>query len=518
MTPSAVRHWCSSSSSNSNNNSNNSSSYSCFFFSTRRYQKRRKPRRIKILNFLLVAVTAIIPLIVLSIPASHTQQASSSSSSQEGVAIGDHDVPRISSLSLLAANHEGGAGGKVQKSASSSTLLLPREFLTSRSHHHLHHHYDKQGPQQEDVVMHDFGDPTYSAASAASSTLFVPLLQDRQHISSPPPPPPLVQQQLPVVLYPYVTMGSMGRQDATVALDGLLESPLVTLISNLSATTLVEMEQEKNVVWVADQGAARAPLPIWCRNFVQVIKDVQRQHQQQQSQQEQHQQQQQQPPVLFSWPVHIVQVSSDSTSFSPCKAATEKLLQPQHVSFFKRSMIVDRYWNESLQWVNTGRFLQNTYTQQGVLHHLGMPVRTDIVQALESHLLLADNSNNSSSSSSKMTLASAIEELPRNTDVAHFWPLHDSRVDEVNRDDGRLRDAVSHAIADLHNATIPDRSSDKNSNIQHSRRRALRLFVDTVGAGREEGRHTVQVEYVRQLLDTKIVVVAQRDGWEDHYR
>jgi hypothetical protein len=327
-------------------------------------------------------------------------------------------------------------------------------------------------------------------------------------------------------------MGSMGKQDATVALDGLKESPRVVLVSNLSSAISIidsNSNSKNNVVWVADQGAARAPLPIWCRNFVQFIKDVQMQHQQQQQRQVAGgggggREKRDEPPQLlqFSWPrVHIVQVSDDSTLFAPCKAATEKLLQsPKNaVSFFKRSLIVDRSWNDTLQWVNTGRFLQNAYTKQGRLQHLGMPVRTDIVQAIESQLLLllraaADN---------KMTLAHAIEEeLPRTTDVAHFWPLQDDRVDgTVNRDDGRLRDTVSRAIADLRNVTIiadDSRNNNSSSNTHDHHHRALRLFVDTVGSGREEGRNTVQIDYVRQLLDTKIVVVAQRDGWEDHYR
>jgi spore maturation protein CgeB len=41
---------------------------------------------------------------------------------------------------------------------------------------------------------------------------------------------------------------------------------------------------------------------------------------------------------------------------------------------------------------------------------------------------------------------------------------------------------------------------------------------DFVSSGGKVGRVNVADEYVKALLTTKIVVVAQRDNWEDHYR
>jgi hypothetical protein len=132
-----------------------------------------------------------------------------------------------------------------------------------------------------------------------------------------------------------------------------------------------------------------------------------------------------------------------------------------------------------------------------------------------------DNNNNNNITNRRQQQQQQYQQQQQQQEKQN-WPLQDDRVDgTVNRDDGRLRDTVSRAIADLRNVTIiadDSRNNNNSSNTHDQHHRALRLFVDTVGAGREEGRNTVQIDYVRQLLDTKIVVVAQRDGWEDHYR
>lgn len=44
------------------------------------------------------------------------------------------------------------------------------------------------------------------------------------------------------------------------------------------------------------------------------------------------------------------------------------------------------------------------------------------------------------------------------------------------------------------------------------------IFVDVTGKAEDKGRNEAQYEYLSKLLDSKIVVVAQKDRWEDHYR
>lgn len=47
---------------------------------------------------------------------------------------------------------------------------------------------------------------------------------------------------------------------------------------------------------------------------------------------------------------------------------------------------------------------------------------------------------------------------------------------------------------------------------------ALQVFVGLAGNKAETGRRQVQSAYIDTMLDSKITVVTQRDGWEDHYR
>lgn len=43
-------------------------------------------------------------------------------------------------------------------------------------------------------------------------------------------------------------------------------------------------------------------------------------------------------------------------------------------------------------------------------------------------------------------------------------------------------------------------------------------YVGLAGNAATEGRRQVQSVYIETMLDSKIVVVTQRDKWEDHYR
>ena len=48
--------------------------------------------------------------------------------------------------------------------------------------------------------------------------------------------------------------------------------------------------------------------------------------------------------------------------------------------------------------------------------------------------------------------------------------------------------------------------------------RPLRAFVGVAGADNRAGRRWVHPHHVKRLLQSKIVVVAQRDEWVGHYR
>ena len=88
--------------------------------------------------------------------------------------------------------------------------------------------------------------------------------------------------------------------------------------------------------------------------------------------------------------------------------------------------------------------------------------------------------------------------------MAHFWPRTGQDDWKVTRGQGsQLRNAVSEA---LHQAFV--QSNNKQWNV----------FVGLTGQAKDAGRNQAQPAYLTKLLDSRIVVVAQKDGWEDHYR
>ena len=98
-------------------------------------------------------------------------------------------------------------------------------------------------------------------------------------------------------------------------------------------------------------------------------------------------------------------------------------------------------------------------------------MRTDTIKALQ-EVLTKRNLN----------LTAPLEELERHLDVAHFWPVDRG---SVRKPFSILRTQVSRVVTDL--------AKQKN----------LTAFV---------GRRGVKLEYIKALLDSKIVVVAQRDN------
>jgi hypothetical protein len=102
----------------------------------------------------------------------------------------------------------------------------------------------------------------------------------------------------------------------------------------------------------------------------------------------------------------------------------------------------------------------------------------------------------------------------RPRDVAHFWSI------QPNEPYAELRNEVTKVVLSLNNSTTTTTNATTTNQIQnHTRQRTpLQVLGDVVSANGSKGRTTAQAAYVDALLTTKIVVVAQRDAWEDHYR
>mmetsp|Transcript_74246 Transcript_74246/g.215133 ORF Transcript_74246/g.215133 Transcript_74246/m.215133 type:complete len:201 (+) Transcript_74246:1597-2199(+) len=117
-------------------------------------------------------------------------------------------------------------------------------------------------------------------------------------------------------------------------------------------------------------------------------------------------------------------------------------------------------------------------------------VRSDIVQAFEEE------------HSRRQVDWTNVSLVNRPIDVIHHWPVPLKRqIGNPEASQRNLRNQVSYTLHKF-------RKSHPIYQIQCG-------LQGSVGS---QGRRQVQDEYIQSMLDSKVIVVAQRDGWEDHYR
>jgi SAM-dependent methyltransferase len=267
---------------------------------------------------------------------------------------------------------------------------------------------------------------------------------------------------IPVVVWPYVTTGVQTAEHKHVEENGINESPFLFLSQDL-------YDVHSNVVWVGDTGSG-AGWNLWCEEFLRVINNTQVFRAQR--------------GRPLQWPIYIVDFT-DQASLQRCKNI-ERFMGREYVSYATRSMGKDRRWDAKRNWVKMGHLLE-TKLQDGTFYgHIPLIVRTDTIVSLQASLKKRGHD-----------LTYPIETYTRSTDVIHLWPMNSTKV---NYQYGSLRTEVSNLTIHL---------GDKYN---------LSTFVGLAGKPLREGRRDVEDEYIERLLDTKIVALAQRDFWEDHYR
>ena len=158
-----------------------------------------------------------------------------------------------------------------------------------------------------------------------------------------------------------------------------------------------------------------------------------------------------------------------------------------NIRYAKRSIVQGRQFNWTTGWVDHGYFSNNTGTELtgGPILHSPYTVRTDHVEALAKVL-------------DATKFKSPVEYEPKKWDVAHFW--------------GKGNDPVSH----LRNK-ITDLCKDLDGTVLPSGRK-IKAYCKLAGNRGTPGRRTVNEQYLTKLLKSRIVIVTQRDQWEDHYR
>jgi hypothetical protein len=312
---------------------------------------------------------------------------------------------------------------------------------------------------------------------------------------------------LPVVLYPFVVEGSKGEQAMQICENGVRESPYLTL------TTLHDFDP--NVVWLLDTSKN---LKRFCIQFTQEIRKVQALRAQQ--------------GLATTWPIHLFD-NGDEPMVHECKSL-ENLVGNKNYHYHKRSIVVNRHWDETTNWIHVGEKLEPsasmiaaTGIENTRFHHVNIPVRTDMVQAIAQFV---DKQFN-------LTINDDLESaFDRPLDVAHFWPRNkenrtkffssnaptsnnNKRKNNMQVQDGflvqssNLRDSINLVLDNLDGSPVV--VVEESNNHVHKQ---IKTFAGAQGRGRMLGRSIVQEPYLEKLMATKIHVVSQRDTHEDHFR
>ena len=365
------------------------------------------------------------------------------------------------------------------------------------------------------------------------------LVQNEQQLSSPSPPSP--PPKVTVGVWPMIEFGLQSPEEIHIFRDGIEQSMYLQLLSNtslpLGSSSLSNRSISPNwtndndninnvVVWIGDSSmklwGGKGNSRLFCKQFANfmVTKSTISSRQ-------------------LSSPTFITDFS-DPHTLTRCSKydfdkpkRTEAIIDLFHhnIYFSSRSIVENRNWNRKADWVNTGKIVNlnvSTSTSSTTkkqksrtrivkdyfappFQHTPLIVRTDTVMALQQTLKETFNITN---------LASPIESiLERPVDITHFWPPNREVEQYVGPVASNLRYKVSDIIAKMSHINQPlGKDTIDTSPAADKEAKNYNVFVDVVGWTGKGGRKHVKTEYVQRMLNTKILVLTQRDKWEDHYR
>jgi hypothetical protein len=166
-------------------------------------------------------------------------------------------------------------------------------------------------------------------------------------------------------------------------------------------------------------------------------------------------------------------------SASTRQVTCPKLVATLPTRLIKRQIVQGRHYNGT--WVTVGEIVPNKGRKisSGPVLHSNMVVRELLVQSIPND-----------------DTASHPNTRNRPIDVAIFW--NEGDVSHY----GFLRRRVTSIVQAMHKTKTGNRT--------------IQAHVGAVGSNNNDQGVDIQLDYVDQLLDSKLVVVAQRDEWEDH--
>ena len=264
-----------------------------------------------------------------------------------------------------------------------------------------------------------------------------------------------------------------------LAYNGIVESPYLQLTNDSIGENVVWVGDAGNGYWYGYYPWARAQVlqfllrigvlgrrnwgydrSPWCAVFLQEIRTAQRERKRR--------------GLPLQWPIYILDLT-DFSHLLRCPTI-EQAMGSERVFYGKRSIVQGRFFSKDQQWTQLG---QTVHLASSYLH-TPLIVRTDTVQAVQDLLVHKYN----------QTLASPIETLPRNVDVAHFWAVSSRQSFKIIKGSrSNLRNLVSNVITELGN--------------EHPE---VNAFVGFAGTHGTKGRYDVASAYIDALLNTKIAV------------
>jgi hypothetical protein len=239
---------------------------------------------------------------------------------------------------------------------------------------------------------------------------------------------------------------------------------------------------DPNMVWLTD---TKYNYKYWCERFAKKIRQAQ------DKRRELNAMNNGTTNLLpLRWPIFVVDFT-DLTKYKACPPV-EEAVGKDFVLYSKRSIVVTRQWNGTTGWVDLGESLPKITEEGRSYLHTPLVARTDTIQSIRT-ILLQSNNNNLSLADPKMESLL----LNRPVDISHFWETSKDTI-EINPVASKLRDYI--------NLLIRQRLNDTNH------------FVGLIGTADIVGRRVAQVGFIEAMLQSKIIVVSQRDKWEDQYR
>ena len=181
---------------------------------------------------------------------------------------------------------------------------------------------------------------------------------------------------------------------------------------------------------------------------------------------------------------------SASSEQTPC--TIQDLVGKEYLRIAQRGIIRNRQWNPGMKWVQPGDIDPNPGKQlsAGNILYSPFPVREAVVTEVNNFV-------------EKQRDQRGLEKLRpvdanRSTDVIFFWRKGDNALY------ANLRREVANTVSSLQSTMTGNRK--------------LRTLVRFFGDLELMDSTAVSGRYIEEMMGTKVIIVAQRDEWEDHYR